>query len=263
MNPGIDLPRVEFASSKDVLEGISGFEVSDAPDVSEPDVVQESFSNPVTERVDRVEMDYDSGRIQVFRQDGSRSEYALAAWDSDERFSLVDSEGLLSTSEKMRTSEPEYAAIVDTLRSITGEGDRSRAEAEFGLQSPTDMYEEVLKEGSYEVPEGDCVFRGFDSVEGHRMLASDAKTAQGFFDYLDSIAEFLVEDEEEYNTSDDYTFDDLSLVRDGGDYYKFRVPDTGDDVSIVIDKDYRELGDKIEVYVRELADHDSDVMNLY
>jgi hypothetical protein len=263
LNPGIGLSPVEAAvvGENEIGEGISNFEVSDAPEVSKPDITKEEFTSPAAESVERVEIDYNSGRIQVFRQNGSRSEFALAAWDVGEKFTLVDSNGLISTSKKRRAPEPEYAAISDTLKSVTQE-DQDRAEMDYGLQKPTEMYKEVRKNGTYEVPEGDCIFEGIDSVEGHKILEGDANAARGFFDRLDGIAEFLIEHEEEYN-SGSLNPDSLTPHRDGGDYYKFRIPNTGNDVSIVIDKDYKEFEDHIQVYINELADHDNDRMVQY
>ncbi len=262
LNPGVISPiEAAVVGENEIEERISDFEVSDAPEVSEPDITQDEFISPVAESVERVEFDYNSGRIQVFRQNGSRSEFALAAWDLDEKFTLVDSNGLISTSKRRTAPDPEYTAISDTLRSVNQE-DQARADMDYGLQKPTEMYKEVRKDGTYEVPEGDCIFEGLDSVEGHSIFEGDAAAARGFFDRLDGIAEFLIEHEEEYNNGG-HNPGSITPHRDGGDYYKFRIPNTGNDVSIVIDKDYDELEDHIEVYVNELADHDHDRMVQY
>ena len=96
LNPGVISPiEAAVVGENEIEERISDFEVSDAPEVSEPDITQDEFISPVAESVERIEFDYNSGRIKVFRQNGSRSEFALAAWDLDEKFTLVDSNGLI------------------------------------------------------------------------------------------------------------------------------------------------------------------------
>lgn len=261
VNPGIDLPPRGFDREGEFAEGLEGFGLEDAPDSSGADVIRTEFDAPMAGSVDKVQLDYDTGRIQVYDGRDSPAEYALAALSAGQNFSVIDADGKVSTSERREMSPPRYAAVTelleDELREQAPETDRSSAS--FSMASPTDMYEEVMSEGEYETSDGEVVF-DFESNEGDNRFEGDAGKARSLFEKLDEIGEFMKDYEQDYNPNDDSS---NLLGSDSPDppmrakknLYKFRVPDTSNDVSVVINQDYRDSGDKIEIDVEYFGDH--------
>lgn len=262
VNPGIDMPPRDFDRAGEFHEGLEEFGVEDAPDFSGADVIRTEFDAPMAGSVDRVQLDYDTGRIQVYDGHDQPAEYALGALSGAEKFSLVGPDGMVSTSEHREMSPPRYAAITELLenelRDQAPETDRDTAS--FSMASPTDMYEEVMSEGEYETSDGEVVF-DLESNEGDSRFEGDAGKAEALFEKLDEIGDFMKNYEQDYNPNDNSS---VLLDNDSPDppmrakrnMYKFRIPDTGNDVSVVIDQDYSESGDKIEIDVEYFGDHE-------
>lgn len=252
----------EVLTGEQIRENISSLEVSKCLDSDDPDVIKQEFNTPVAANVERVHMDYDTGLIEVYNLDDC-SRFVLAAIGSKGGFTALGENGGILTSTRQEAPAPTYQALVETLKDEFAPEEKSgRQRTDLGLKSPTKMYEEVLKDGSYQVPEGDCEFKGLDNVKGNKQIKGDANVARNFFDTLDRIAEFLTEYEEQYNTSDNYFGFPITPLRDKGSEYKFRIPGTNNDTSIVIDQDYQGTESGIEVEVKGLSDHDGDT-NLY
>lgn len=261
LNSNVEIPPVEVANAGHIQEGLEEFDPNTVLEGrAEPDVVRDEFNRPEAESVDEVKIDFDQGYVQVFnKRSRSPSEYVISSIGTDGKIGIVDPEGNISTSETAAMATPEYTAVMETIRdTYETSQDAERRRSEFGLQSPTDMYKEVMADGKYEVPEGDAVFKGFDSTEGDNRFKGNASKATELFDELDRIAEFMLEYEEDYNPNNSLTTPEAPTrpMRAKKDSYKFRVPDTDQEISIVVDQDYNEIGGKIEIDVEALSDHD-------
>lgn len=260
LNAGVEVPPVEVANPGHLQKGLEEFDPNAVLEgQAEADVVRNEFNRPEAESVDEVRIDFDQGYVQVFRGAQSPSEYVISSIGTDGKIGIVDPQGNVSTSEQAAMATPEYTAVMETIRDVyDSEEERERNRSEFGLQSPTDMYKEVMSDGEYEVPEGDAVFKGLDRTEGDNRFKGNASKATEFFDELDRIAEFMMDYEEDYNANDSLTVPDAPTrpMRAKKDTYKFRVPDTDQEVSIVVNQDYSEVNGKIEIDVEALSDHD-------
>lgn len=263
VNPEIDIPPAEVATAVDLEKGLRELE-PDKVDSSGWDIINQEFESREAERVEKVGIDMERGSIDVFDSVEGRSMYIIGAIGTEGNMSILDPYGNVSTSESDLMAAGHHAAIAETLKSeFSEEEEYERNRMDIGLGRPTDIYKEMTKEGNYTVPEGDATFIGFDSVEGHNIF-NDATAASSLLQELDEIAEFLLEYEDDYDPNQDsHPGIPRTPMRDCGDSYKFRVPGTDNDVSIVIDKNYRETEDGIEVYVEALSDHDDGRANLY
>ncbi|MBC5792720.1 MAG: hypothetical protein H8Z69_01650 [Nanohaloarchaea archaeon] len=263
LNPEVEIPPVEVATAEDLEEGLQELEPGQANRESW-DIVNEEFEAPEAERVQRVGLDLDNGTIDVYDGVEGKSTYIIGAIGTDGNLSIVDPYGRVSTSDRDLMAAGHHAAIAETLESEFGkEPNEKRETMDIGLERPTDIYSDMVEEGSYTVPEGDVTFVGFDRVEGNNVF-NDATAAGSLLQELDEIAEFLVEYEEDFNPNNESQPGiPRTPMRDCGNHYKFRVSGTDDDVSIVINKNYRETEDGIEVRVEALSDHDTGRANLY
>lgn len=267
LNSTIDLPPVEVANSGHIQEGLEEFDPNEVLEgKADPGLTRSEFKRPEAETIDEVKIDFEQGYVQVFRErEKSPSEYVISSMGTDGKIGIVDPNGNISTSEKAVMAMPEYTAVMETIKDVYSSNEESeRSRSEFGLQSPTEMYEEVMSEGEYEVPEGDAVFKGLRSTEGDHRFNGNANKATEFFDELDRIAEFMLEYEDDYNPNDKLAVPEAPTrpMRANKDAYKFRIPDTNQEVSIVVNQDYTERDGKIEIDVEALSDHNGPA-NLY
>lgn len=252
-----------LASSNSPLQDAVGLTPDTVGDSgSDWDEVNESLSSPEAAGVKRVGIDFDNGLIDVEDSNGT-TQYVLAALGEEGSLSVVDENGNVSTSSRNLMPLKHQMAIVETVQDL---GSRDVTQIDVGFDEDwTDLYDDVMRTGTYEALDGDVRFNGFDSTRGMDLYSSCVEGAESFFDQLDDIAEFYRDHESDYSPS--HTEIDIDMpVRperksnnnEAGSGYKFKTRGTDKDGGLVVSNDYDEDADAVELEVMAFGDHNSD-----
>jgi len=226
------------------------------------DIINDSLESPKTTGIRQVGLNLGTGLIGVYEKNNA-TKYVLGAIGDQGSYIIIDEGGNVSNSSDSAMPVNHRDAVLETLTSETDVVEQDEAqEMDVSLgQSATEMYKEIIDSPEYEALDGDVVYKGFNRVEAPNIFEGDEKKASRFLEFLDDIAEFYRDFEEEYNPLSPETDYDIPVrpkaARNGS--YKFAVPDTGYDFNVVVDQNYKQKDGKIELQVNSLGDHDGPI----